>query len=72
MTTALPEPLVDDPRLFVLSNVVVWIVIWVVIGTVSFDQGILRPAIPAAVGGVTSGIVLRSSLVHGRERDRDR
>jgi|AntDeeMinimDraft_5_1070356.scaffolds.fasta_scaffold95590_1 membrane associated rhomboid family serine protease len=72
MATALPEPLVDDPRLFVLSNVVVWIVIGVVIGTVSFDQGILWSAIPAAVGGVTSGIVLRSSLVHGRGRDRDR
>lgn len=67
MATALPEPLVDDPRLFVLSNVAVWIVIGVVIGTVSFDQGILRSAIPAAVGGVTSGIVLRSSLVYGQK-----
>ena len=67
MTTALPEPLVDDPRLFVLSNVAVWVVVGVVIGSVSFDQGILRSAIPAAVGGVASGVVLRSSLRRGRE-----
>lgn len=67
MTTALPDPLADDPRLFVSSNVAVWVVIGVIVGAVSFDQGILRSAIPAAVGGVTSGIVLRSSLVYGRE-----
>jgi membrane associated rhomboid family serine protease len=67
VTTALPEPLVDDPRLFVLSNVAVWIVIGVAVGAVSFDQGILRSAIPAAVGGVASGVVLRSSLRRGRE-----
>jgi hypothetical protein len=64
MTTALPDPFVDDPRLFVLLNVAVWIVIGVTIGTISFDQGVLRSAIPAVVGGVTSGIVLRSSLVY--------
>jgi len=69
MATALPDPLVDDPRLFVLSNVVIWIVIGVIVGTVSFDQGILRSAIPAAVGGVTSGIVLRSSLVYDHDRE---
>ncbi|WP_280586543.1 hypothetical protein, partial [Halorubrum sp. Boch-26] len=62
-----PDPLADDPRLIVPSNVAVWVVIGVIVGAVSFDQGILRSAIPAAVGGVTSGIVLRSSLVYGRE-----
>ena len=69
MATALPDPLVDDPRLFVLSNVVIWIVIGVIVGTVSFDQGILRSAIPAGGGGVTSGIVLRSSLVYDHDRE---
>ena len=64
MATALPDPLVDDPRLVVLSNVAVWVVIGVIVGTVSFDQGILRSAIPAAVGGIASGVVLRSSLVY--------
>jgi len=64
MAIALPDPLVDDLRLFVLLNVAVWIVIWVVVGAVSFDQGILRSAIPATVGGVTSGVVLHSSLVY--------
>ena len=64
MTTALPDPFVDDLRLFVLLNVAVWIAIGVIVGTVSFDQGILRSAIPAVVGGVTSGVVLHSSLVY--------
>ncbi|EMA63096.1 hypothetical protein [Halorubrum lipolyticum] len=64
MTTALPDPFVDDLRLFLLLNVAVWIVIGAIVGTVSFDQGILRSAIPAAVGGVTSGLVLHSSLVY--------
>ncbi|WP_123623951.1 hypothetical protein [Halorubrum sp. CSM-61] len=63
MTTALPDPLVDDLRLFVFANVVVWVVIGVIVGAVSFDQGVLRSAIPATVGGVTSGVVLHSSLV---------
>ena len=53
--TALLDPLVDDPRFFILSNIVIWIVIGVVVGTVSFDQGTLRSAIPTAVGGVASG-----------------
>jgi hypothetical protein len=65
--TAIPDPLVDDPRLFVLANVAVWVAIGVIVGTVSFDQGVLRSAVPAAVGGVASGIVLRSSVVYDRE-----
>lgn len=64
MATALPDPIVDDLRLFLLLNVTVWVVIWVIIGAVSFDQGVLRSAIPAAVGGITSGLVLHSSLVY--------
>ena len=67
MATALPDRLVDDPRLFVLSNVVVWVAISSLIGTLAFDQGLLRAAIPAAFGGLASGIVLRSSLVRDRE-----
>jgi hypothetical protein len=67
VTSALPDPLVDDPRLFVLSNVALWVAVWSVIGVVSLDRGILMSAIPAAAAGLASGIVLRSSLVHERE-----
>jgi hypothetical protein len=67
MTLALPDWLVDDPRWFILSNVVLWVAIGTAIGTVSFDQGILRSAIPAVFGGLASGVVLFSATQDRRQ-----
>jgi hypothetical protein len=67
MTLALPDWLVDDPRWFILSNVVLWVAIGTAIGTVSFDQGILRSAIPAVFGGLASGVVLFSATRERRQ-----
>jgi|GEM_PF-4620039 hypothetical protein len=67
MTLALPDWLVDDPRWFILSNVVLWVAIGTTIGTVSFDQGILRSAIPAVFGGLASGVVLFSATRERRQ-----
>lgn len=67
MTPALPASFVDDPRWFVLINVALWVAIGTAIGTVSFDQGILRSALPAVFGGLASGVVLFSATRDRRQ-----
>ena len=57
----------DNRWVFIMMNVVAWVVISCVLELLLFDGGLLRAIIPAVVGGFASGLVLLNRRQHAEK-----